>query len=171
MTMEAAMRTHGEVAAADSEAGQYLTFTIGEEEFAVDIMIVREIKGWAGVTRLPNAPAYVRGVINLRGVILPIFDLRARFGMGETQATEKNVVIMLAVGDRTIGVLVDTVSDILTASKDEIKSAPDMQTNIDDAYVNGLISVDERMVVLLEVKGLFDRKTLDAAIQAADVTH
>lgn len=153
--------------AAKGPSMQFLTFTVGEEEYGVDIMSVREIRGWAETTRLPNSPSYMRGVINLRGIIIPIFDLRSRFGMGTTEAHEKNVVIILAVGERTIGILVDTVSDILTINAGEIKPAPSMETNIDDAYVDGLISVDERMVVLLEINNLFDNETLEVAQKVA----
>jgi len=136
---------------------QFLTFTIGKEEYGVDIMMVREVKGWAETTRLPNTPEYIRGVLNLRGIIIPIFDLRARFGGGLTQATEKNVVIILAVGERTIGILVDTVSDILTVASEDIKTSPDTDaTDIDDKFVNGLIAVEERMVVLLDISILLN---------------
>ncbi|MFW0777074.1 MAG: chemotaxis protein CheW [Rickettsiales bacterium] len=131
---------------------QFLTFTLGKEEYGVDIMMVREVKGWSETTRLPNTPDYIRGVLNLRGIIIPIFDLRARFGGGLTEATEKNVVIILAVGERTIGILADTVSDILTVPTGDIKTSPDTNaTDIDDKFVNGLIAVEERMVVLLDI--------------------
>jgi purine-binding chemotaxis protein CheW len=106
------------------ETQQFLTFTIDEAEYGVDIMSVREVKGWSDTTRLPNRPEHIRGVLNLRGVIIPIFDLRARFSQGLTQATEKHVVVILAIGSRIAGVLVDAVSDILTVGVDEIKPAP-----------------------------------------------
>lgn len=141
---------------------QFLTFTIGEEEYGVDIMIVREIKGWTETTRLPNSPDYMRGVMNLRGLIIPIFDLRARFRRGLTEATAKNVVIILAVGDRNIGILVDTVSDILTVSAADIKMAPEMEARTDADFIGGLISLDDRMVVLLEVERLFDTSQISA---------
>jgi purine-binding chemotaxis protein CheW len=149
---------------------QFLTFTIGREEYGVDIMKVREIKAWSDTTRLPNAPDYMRGVMNLRGLIIPIFDLRCRFGMGLTEANEKNVVIILAVGTRTIGILVDTVSDILTAHAGEIKPAPKMDT-VNDEYLNGLISLEERMVALLDVDYLFDHEMLEAATHTAVKTQ
>ena len=132
----------------------------------MDIMTVREIKGWSEVTRLPNSPDYMRGVMNLRGVIIPIFDLRSRFGMGQTEATEKNVVIIIAVGDRTIGILVDAVSDILTTTSEEIKPPPSME-GADTEFLEGLISVEERMVAILDVKGLFDSRLLEMAEKVA----
>lgn len=142
-------------AALASSTVQFLTFTIGKEEYGVDIMMVREVKGWADTTRLPNTPEYVRGVLNLRGIIIPIFDLRARFGGGLTNANEKNVVIILAVGARTIGILVDTVSDIITVPHSDIKASPDAgMTELDDKFVSGLIAVEGRMVVLLDIEVL-----------------
>lgn len=157
----------GAAAEGKGETIQFLSFAVGEEQYCVDIMMVREIKGWAATTRLPNAPDYMRGVINLRGAIIPIFDLRARFEMGATEATEKHVIIILAVGDRLSGILVDAVSDILTVQSDDIKPAPAMQLEIDDAYVSGLISVDERMVVLLNVENLFQEELLEQAEKLA----
>lgn len=133
---------------------QFLTFTIGDEEYGVDIMVVREVKGWTETTRLPNAPHYVRGVMNLRGIIIPIFDLRARFTGVLTQPDAKHVVIILAMGDRNIGILADTVSDILTVAEHDIKAAPETETQVDRRFVSGLIAVDSRMVVVLEIDKL-----------------
>lgn len=144
-------------------AQQFLTFTVEKEEYGVDIMTVREIKGWTETTRLPNAPEFMRGVMNLRGLIIPIFDLRTRFGQGLTEATAKHVVIILAVGARNIGILVDTVSDILDVNTDQVKPAPTGGTQIDADYINGLISLDERMVVLLNVEYLFNTEQLAIA--------
>lgn len=158
--------TSQENAAHSDAAIQFLTFTLGEEEYGIDIMKVREIRGWSDTTRLPNSPKYMRGVINLRGVVIPIFDLRSRFSMGETEANEKNVVIVMMVGDRTIGILVDAVSDILNVTEEDIRPAPHMETGIDDDFVGGLISVQERMVVVLEVDHMFDKQLLDKAEKA-----
>jgi purine-binding chemotaxis protein CheW len=155
-------------AAVEKEAAcQFLTFTVAEEEYGVDIMIVREIKGWTETTRLPNSPESMRGVMNLRGLIIPIFDLRSRFNGGQTQATPKHVVIILAVGERNIGILVDTVSDILDAGPEQIKPAPAGDTQADAAFISGLISLEERMVVLLDVEHLFDLRHLEKAIEHA----
>lgn len=146
---------------------QFLTFTVEQEEYGVDIMTVREIKGWSDTTRLPNAPEFMRGVMNLRGLIIPIFDLRARFNLGLTEATAKHVVIILAVGERTIGILVDTVSDILDASNDQIKPPPTTDTQVDADFISGLISLDERMVVILNVEHLFDVPQIEKIIEQA----
>lgn len=150
-----------------SATRQFLTFTVGEEEYGVDIMTVREIKGWTEVTRLPNSPEFLRGVMNLRGTIVPIFDMRARFKHELTNANIKHVIIILAVGTRNIGVLVDAVSDILTVDESDIKAAPEADRGVSADFITGLISLDERMVVLLNVDHLFDVKHIDAAISTA----
>ncbi len=148
-------------------AQQFLTFKIDNEEYSVDIMTVREIKGWTETTRLPNSPEFMRGVMNLRGLIIPIFDLRARFGRGLTNATPKHVVIILAVGDRNVGILVDAVSDILNAASDQIKPAPTSDTQVSAEFISGLISIDDRMVVLLSVDQLFNVRQLPSMLEEA----
>ncbi len=156
-----------DIAAYRGMAHQFLTFTVQKEEYGVDIMTVREIKGWTETTRLPNAPEFMRGVMNLRGLIIPIFDLSARFNHGLTEATPKHVVIILAVKDRNIGILVDAVSDILDASSEQIKPAPTADNTTDSAFINGLISVADRMVVLLDVEHLFSTQQLEMAMEHA----
>jgi len=148
-------------------ARQFLTFTVDREEYGVDIMTVREIKGWTETTRLPNAPEFMRGVMNLRGLIIPIFDMRARLNLGSTDATPKHVIIILAVGARNIGILVDAVSDILNINEDQIKPAPNSGMQVDAEFISGLISLENRMVVLLTVNQLFDTKHIDKAIAEA----
>lgn len=143
---------------------QFLTFKVENEEYGFDIMTVREIKGWTETTRLPNSPDYMCGVMNLRGLIIPIFDLRMRFNKGLTKTTPKHVVIILAVGERNIGILVDAVSDILDARQDQIKPEPIDETQVDAAFISGLISLDNRMVVLLNVEHLFDTKHVEKNI-------
>ena len=147
----------------NAEPCQFLTFTVLGEEYGVDIMTVREIKGWTETTRLPNSPDSMRGVMNLRGLIVPIFDLRARFGHPRTEADAKHVVIILAMRERTIGILVDSVSDILTVPPTDIKPAPDMEVRADADYICGLISLEDRMVVLLQVERLFDAELIKRA--------
>jgi purine-binding chemotaxis protein CheW len=154
-----------------ADSDQYLTFTVGNEEYGVEIMTVREIRQWAQSTRLPNTPSFMLGVMNLRGAIIPIFDLRARFSGEKTEADSKNVIIIVALSTRLIGILVDTVSDIVHASAAEIKAPPSMELNIDERYVNGLISLEERMIVLLDVEHLFDAQTLKDAVQATTAVN
>ena len=155
---------------ADDNTRQFLTFKVGTAEYGVDIMSVREIKGWADATRLPNTPEYMRGVINLRGAIIPIFDLRCRFSQGMTEATPKHVVAILAVDERNIGLLVDAVSDIVTVDMSSIKNVPQEGNQaVDDRFVDGLISHEERMIVLLNIAQLFrgDGALLNASAQSA----
>lgn len=139
---------------------QFLTFTLGEERYGVNILAVTEIRGWTKTTNLPNSLEYMRGVINLRGSVIPIIDLRARFNMGLTDADEKNVVIILTIGDIMVGVLVDAVSDIIDARNSEIKDSPSVETNIDANFLSGLISVDDKMVILLDIDRLFCRDAM-----------
>lgn len=146
---------------ADEALQQFLTFTVMGEEYGVDIMTVREIKGWSDTTRLPNSPDYMRGVMNLRGLIIPIFDLRTRFTHELTDANASHVVIILAVGERNIGILVDAVSDILTVNAGDIKPAPEVEMRADANYIGGLISLENRMVVTLLVERLFDTKLIE----------
>ncbi len=135
---------------------QYVTFTVGAEEYGVNILAVREIRGWTPESRLPNLPDYVRGVINLRGIIIPIFDLRARFGGGATEVTKRHVVVVMQVGERTRGILVDAISDILAIGQDAIKPPPDVDSGLIDAeYLSGLYTAENRMVTLLNVDKLF----------------
>jgi purine-binding chemotaxis protein CheW len=143
-------------AAAGENTQQFITFTLGSEEYGIDIMVVREIKGWADTTMIPNAPTHVRGVINLRGVIVPIFDLRARFGMGLTVTTTMHVVIIVAAGTRTVGLLVDTVSDIISVDPKAIRPVPEMGLPKEDQFLDGLVALEDRMVTLVSLAGLFD---------------
>jgi len=146
--------------AESSSLQQFLTFAVDKEEYGIDLLRIREIKGWTETTRLPNSPNFMKGVINLRGAVIPIFDLKGRFQMGESNPTEKHVVIIVAVEERLIGILVDSVSDIVEVGEEQIKPAPQMETKIDDEFVNGLISLSEKMVVLLDVDSLFDLESM-----------
>ena len=142
-------------AAVGENTQQFITFTLGAEEYGIDIMVVREIKGWTDTTMIPNAPAHVRGVINLRGVIVPIFDLRARFGVGLTVPTSMHVVIIVAAGTRTVGLLVDTVSDIISVNPKAIRPVPEMGLPTEDQFLDGLVAIENRMVTLVSLAGLF----------------
>jgi purine-binding chemotaxis protein CheW len=154
-------------AAFDGPGEQFATFTIGSEEYGVDITAVREIKGWTPTTNLPNAPAHMRGVINLRGTIVPIFDLRARFGGGETEVTSRHVIVVVRIETRTVGILVDAVSDILTLGSEEIKPVPEVDCGIDASFLTGLVNVEERMVALLDLELLFGAEDLGEELEDA----
>ncbi|MBL4800499.1 MAG: purine-binding chemotaxis protein CheW [Emcibacter sp.] len=145
-----------EIDAADGATKQYISFNVGTEIYAIEITMVREIKGWIPTTSLPNSPDYMRGVINLRGVIVPVFDLRTRFRRGHTEPGKNHVVIIVRLDTRTIGILVDAVSDILTIAKEEILAVPDQDTNPENAFMAGLVSVDEKMVAIVKPALLFD---------------
>ncbi len=157
MTIQGAHTMH----AVASEVRQFISFKVKEEEFAIDIMAVREIKGWTETTTLPNQPEYLLGILNLRGTIVPIFDLSCRFGRGLTTATRMHVVIIVSVLDRTIGLLVDAVSDILTVQNADIRPIPDMDRTSGGAqFLSGIITVNDSMVVLLSLETLFDKATM-----------
>lgn len=133
----------------DEARRQFITFRSSEQEFGADIMAIREIRGWTPATPLPNAPAYVRGVINLRGTVLPVIDLKARLGNGETEITGKHVIIVVRCGERTLGLLVDAVSDIMTAAAADIQATPDLTRDAQEEFVEGIAVIEERMVTIL----------------------
>jgi purine-binding chemotaxis protein CheW len=141
-----------------ARSGQYLTFVLAGEEYGVDILRVQEIKGWDRVTPLPHTPAHLLGVINLRGTIVPIMDLRLRFGMGEPHYVATTVVVVLRVGsatrERTMGFVVDAVSDVHDIGADRMRPAPDFGALVDLRCVRGLAAVEEKMVILLDIDAL-----------------
>lgn len=139
---------------------QYITFTISEEEYATPILTVQEIRGWMATTPLPNTPAYVRGVTNLRGNIVPVFDLRARFRNELTEVTDRHVVIMATIRGRTIGLLVDSISDILTIETESIQPPPDSSMTVETQYLEGLVTAGKRMVALVNISKLFDKQVI-----------
>jgi len=139
----------------DTSTKQFISFTIGDEEYGVDIMAIREIKGWTATTELPNTPAFIRGVINLRGAIVPILDLRARFSAARTDASARHVIIV-AVGSRVAGILVDAVADIITVATGDIQPVPQLDHASAHGFLTGLVGVEGRMVALLDLDCVFD---------------
>jgi purine-binding chemotaxis protein CheW len=135
---------------ADEEAIQLVAFSIGDQTYGVEITSVREIRAWNGATPLPNTKEFVRGVINLRGTIVPIFDLRARFGDGTTIPTRKHVVVVMAVREKWAGMLVDAVSDILTVSARDIHPVPEGNV-LDTELLRGIVTHEDRMVGLIDL--------------------
>ncbi len=133
-----------------SVAGQYLSFFLGEEEYAIDILAVREIRGWSKPTRIPNAPPFVLGVLNLRGAIVPIIDLRLRFRVEKIDYIATTVVIVVAIGKRQFGIVVDGVSDVLDVAEEEVCPVPDFGVAIDIDYLRGLTTREEHMIMLLD---------------------
>ncbi|MCM2971641.1 MULTISPECIES: chemotaxis protein CheW [Larsenimonas] len=136
----------------DVEGNEFLIFRIGEEEYGIDILKVQEIRGYDGVTRIANAPEFIKGVTNLRGVIVPILDLRIKFAVGEAQYNQQTVVIVLNIGHRVVGVVVDGVSDVLTLSPEQIKDSPDFGTALSSEFIMGLGSIEDRMLILMDIE-------------------
>jgi purine-binding chemotaxis protein CheW len=135
----------------DTHRRELITFRIRDQEYSVDIMSVREIRGWTPATQLPQSPDYVRGVINLRGVVLPIVDLSGRLGLGDSEPTARHVIIVAHVGARLVGLLVDAVSDIIAATDDAIQQTPDVGCETVKAFVKGILAVDGRMISVVSL--------------------
>jgi purine-binding chemotaxis protein CheW len=138
-----------------SETGnEFLAFTLGKEEYGIDILKVQEIRGYEAVTRIANAPEFVKGVVNLRGIIVPIVDMRIKFNLGEPTYDQFTVVIILNIGGRVVGMVVDSVSDVITLSPEQVKPAPEMGTALNTDYLIGLGTLDERMLILVDIDKL-----------------
>ena len=150
----------------DLVASEYLTFTLGSEEYAIDILKVQEIRGYEAPTLIANAPAFIKGVINLRGIIVPIVDLRVKFNLGNIEYTPFTVVIILNVAGRVIGVVVDSVSDVISLNRSQIRQAPDFSGSFDTKYILGLATVERRMLIVTDIERLMtsaDMALIDSA--------
>jgi len=157
--METSFTTPGTTTTAHPQ--EFLTFRLGAEEYGIDILKVQEIRGYDQVTRIANAPAFIKGVVNLRGVIVPIVDLRLKFNLGEAKYDAFTVVIVLNVLGRVVGVVVDSVSDVLELSAAEIKPAPEFSSLLDAGYITGLGTIksgdengESRMLILVDIERL-----------------
>ncbi len=133
---------------------QFISFAIGDDQYGVDIMSVREIKGWSEITHLPKQPEYVRGVLNLRGVMVPIIDLRCRFGQGLTNATPIHIVIIVQIGTRQVGLLADRVLDIVSIDASKIQPVPRIAQASRIDFLSGLVTVDSSMIALIDLPNL-----------------
>jgi purine-binding chemotaxis protein CheW len=133
---------------------ELIAFRVGEQEFCVDIMAVRELRGWTQTTPLPDTPSYVRGVINLRGSVLPVIDMGARIGFAPSETGARNVIIVVCIADQLVGLLVDSVCDILTVAEGGLQPAPALAFDTQQTFVTGLVTVDERMIGLLALDQL-----------------
>lgn len=133
---------------------EYLAFNLGAEEYGIDIHAVQELRGYEAVTRIANSPAYIKGVVNLRGVIVPIIDMRLKLNLGEPSYDQFTVVIIINLKGRMMGMVVDSVSDVIQLTQEQIKQAPDMGTTVNSRYVKGLGIVDERMLILADIEKL-----------------
>ncbi len=141
-----------------------LTFTLGNEEYGIDILKVQEIRGYDAVTRIANTPEFIKGVINLRGVIVPIVDLRIKFNLGRADYDAFTVVIILNVAKRVVGIVVDGVSDVITLSPEQIRPAPELGSSLDTRFIRGLGTVDDRMIILVDIEALM----LSPALELVD---
>ena len=133
---------------------QFISFAIGEDQYGVDIMAVREIKGWSDITHLPKQPEYVRGVLNLRGAIVPIVDLRCRFGQGLTETTPLHIVIIVQIGGRQVGLIGDRVLDIVSVAASEIQKVPRTGHGAQTDFLSGLVTHDSVMIALIDLPNL-----------------
>jgi len=133
---------------------EFLTFTLGQEEYGIDIQKVQELRGYDTVTRIANAPAHIKGVINLRGIIVPIIDMRIKFNLGTPSYDQFTVVIILSMVNRTMGMVVDGVSDVITLTPEQIKPAPEMGAVLDTQYLMGLGTLEHRMLILVDIEKL-----------------
>lgn len=138
----------------DAVNREILVFTLGREEYGIDILKVQEIRGYDAVTTLANMPAFIKGVINLRGAIVPIIDMRLKFKLGQAEYNQFTVVIILNIGKRVVGIVVDGVSDVLTLNPDQIRPAPEFGNTLNTEYLSGLGAIDERMIILMDIEKL-----------------
>lgn len=141
-------------------SGEYLTFTLSSEEYAIDILKVQEIRGYDAVTRIANSPAFIKGVINLRGVIVPIIDLRIKFNLGEASYDQFTVVIILNIGKRVMGIVVDGVSDVIQLNSDNLRAAPEFGSVLDTRYILGLGTVEQRMIIVVDIEKLMSSQEM-----------
>ncbi|MGH1438798.1 MAG: chemotaxis protein CheW [Cellvibrionaceae bacterium] len=141
-----------------SSGQQYLSFMLGSESYGVDILSVKEIRGWEDATLVPNSPDYVKGVVNLRGTIVPIIDLRIRFDIGSVDFSPTTVVIILSgkseTGDKTVGFIVDAVSDVLDVEDSDMKASPEFDGSVPAHYIHGLVNTNESVVTVLDIEHL-----------------
>lgn len=142
---------------------ELIAFRIGNQEFCVNIMSVREIRGWTPTTAVPHSPSYMLGIVNLRGAVLPIVDLSARLGMGRSEPSSRHVIIVAQLRSRIVGLLVEAVSDILTVTSEQIQPAPEVPTEMERNFSRGILAIDQRMICLIELASLFADVESEAA--------
>ena len=153
--------------AAAVPAAEFLTFALGSEEYGVDILKVKEIRGYDAVTRLPDAPDYIKGVINLRGTIVPVVDMRLKFRLERAEYTALTVMIVLNVAGRVVGMVVDSVSDVVRLSDEQIRSVPEIGATIDRQFLTGIGTLDERMLILLDIERLMSSTEMGLVVAEA----
>jgi purine-binding chemotaxis protein CheW len=150
-----------------SAAGEYLTFVLGTEQYGLEILKVQEIRGYDAVTQIANTPDFIKGVVNLRGKIVPIVDLRIKFNLGKVEYDEFTVVIILNLSGRIVGIVVDGVSDVMALKEEQLREVPSLVTSIDTKYIVGLATVEQHMLILVDIEKLMssqEMELMDAAI-------
>jgi purine-binding chemotaxis protein CheW len=159
---EATMQANQQAIQNDTElsGGEYLTFILGSEEYGIEILKVQEIRSYEAVTKIANTPDFIKGVINLRGSIVPIIDLRMRFNLSQVEYNEFTVVIILNLSNRTMGIVVDGVSDVLDLKQSQISAVPDLVSSIDTKYLLGLGTADGRMLILVDIEQLMSSQEM-----------
>ena len=150
-----------------AEALEFLAFTLGQEEYGIDIQKVQELRGYDTVTRIANAPEHIKGVVNLRGIIVPIIDMRIKFNLGTPTYDQFTVVIILNIASRVMGMVVDSVSDVITLTAEQIKPAPAMGSVLDTDYLIGLGTLDDRMLILVDIDKLMTSAEMGLIAEAA----
>lgn len=156
--------------AGDIAGHEYLVFTLGDEEYGIDILKVQEIRSCERVTRIANTPEFIAGVTNLRGVIVPIVDLRVKFNLRNNEFDDHTVVIVLNFGNRVVGIIVDGVSDVLSLAAEQIRPAPDFSVTLSTEYLQGLGSIDDRMLILVDIEKLLNSEEMELVEKSAALT-
>jgi len=161
--------TNNQTGRSEDVGSEFLVFTLGEEEYGIDILKVQEIRGYDadGVTRIANVPPFIKGVTNLRGIIVPIIDLRIKFHLGKVEYNEQTVVIILNLDRRVVGIVVDGVSDVLMLGAAQIRPAPEFGAALSTEYLTGLGTVDERMLILVDIEKLMTSEEMALVERAA----
>lgn len=168
--MQTTIASANPAAAGGRMANEFLTFRLGNEEYGIEILKVQEIRGYEQVTAIANAPAFLKGVVNLRGIIVPVVDMRIKFNLGQAEYDQFTVVIILNVAGRVVGMVVDGVSDVIRLAEDQIRAAPDFSaTSFDTRYITGLGTLDERMLILVDIEKLMGSP--DMALFDANPVH
>lgn len=166
--IEQSLTSAGQLAATAMPAGEYLTFRLGTEEYGIDILKVQEIRGYEQPTRIAGAPAFLKGVVNLRGVIVPIVDLRIKFGLGSAEYNSFTVVIILNIAKKIVGVVVDQVSDVVALDSKDIRPAPTFsEAVVESTFIQGIGQVDDRMLILTDIERLLTASEMGLAFEVA----
>jgi len=165
--MQASQGQTGKEQTAGDASRELLTFTLGTEEYGLDILKVQEIRGFEAVTTIANAPEFIKGVINLRGIIVPIVDMRIKFKLGKVDYNETTVVIILNVANRVVGMVVDGVSDVIALKAEQVRPAPEFGASLDVQYLQGLGTVDERMIILVDIEKLMTSRDMELVDEVA----